>query len=167
MRPPLFLNPLSVPLATSFLCLFHHRVCPPSSERIFMYACTFFNQKLKLPFIAFQTWVLSHVDITPLQLHSNTWAFSQAYTSFFKHIDISPLDLLFFFIFDVSFLSEGFKKNELYHRPKDVWMWRIDSSLDCSSLEGLHIFVFQRPSGNRRWVRARHSGAELRKSKEK
>ena len=68
----------------------------PEEPFFFMYATAFKRLKLCLPFTGFERALLTEVNVTPAQLHPNSWAFVRAFAILCNHFGHTSFVDVFF-----------------------------------------------------------------------
>ncbi|KOM45688.1 hypothetical protein LR48_Vigan06g099400 [Vigna angularis] len=88
------------------ICQMTERVCHDRgnypTDFFYVYATMFKDLKVLLPFLDFQMGVLRTLNVAPMQLHPNGWAFMQAFSAICSGLALSPTLAAFLYFFHVQ-----------------------------------------------------------------
>ncbi|KOM55379.1 hypothetical protein LR48_Vigan10g127100 [Vigna angularis] len=88
------------------ICQMTERVCHDRgnypTDFFYVYSTMFKDLKVLLPFSDFQMGVLRTLNVAPTQLHSNVWAFMQAFSAICSGLALKPMPAAFLYFFHVQ-----------------------------------------------------------------
>jgi len=96
-----------------------------AEEFFYMYMCHFSQLHIRLPFDVFTMGVLWLLNVAPTQLHSNSWAYLQAFRVLFKVLYLQPSPRSFLYFFDT--------------RPRSSTTWLL--LISRPGINRLHAFT--------------------------
>ena len=74
----------------------------PEGPFCFIYSTLFRRLGLRLPFTPFERTLLTEVNVTPAQLHPNSWAFMRAFSILCCSLGLTPSVDIFLYFFEVK-----------------------------------------------------------------
>ena len=74
----------------------------PEGPLCFIYSTIFWRLGLQLPLTPFERTLLTEVNVTPAQLHPNSWAFARAFAILWYSLDLTTSVDTFLYFFEVK-----------------------------------------------------------------
>ena len=126
----------------------------------YMYVTLFEKLGLRLPFNTFEKELLTILNVSPCQLHPNSWAFIRAFQILCTHFGITPSSSMFLYFFElraphkqllVSLSGVSDRAlltlyNSSYKRFKGIFIKIVAPDHSPSLLEGFPLYWCQSPN---------------------